>query len=37
MESILKLLSEQQSLSAGTSLITMYIPPNGKCQYRREN
>ena len=30
MEKFLKLLSEEQSLSGGTSLITMYIPPNGK-------
>ena len=37
MESFLKLLFEQQSLSGGTSLITMYVPPNGKCQYLREN
>ena len=30
METFLNLLLEQQSLSGGTSLITMYIPPNGK-------
>lgn len=38
MELFLKLLSEEQSLSGGTSLITLYIPPNGKnCQYPHEN
>lgn len=30
METFLKLSSEQQSLSGGTGLINMYIPPNGK-------
>ena len=29
MEDYIRLLSQQQSLSGGTSLITMYIPPNG--------
>ena len=28
MEDYIRLLSQQQSLSGGTSLITMYIPPN---------
>ena len=30
MEDYIRLLSQQQSLSGGTSLTTMYIPPNGK-------
>ena len=30
MEDYIRLLSQQQSLSGGTSLITMYIPPNGR-------
>ena len=30
MEDYTRLLSQQQSLSGGTSLITMYIPPNGR-------
>ena len=29
MEDYIRLLSQQQTLSGGTSLITMYIPPNG--------
>ena len=29
MEDYTRLLSQQQSLSGGTSLITMHIPPNG--------
>ena len=28
MEDYIRLLSQQQSLSGGSSLITMYIPPN---------
>ena len=30
MEDYIRLSSQQQSLSGGTSLITMYIPPNGR-------
>ena len=30
MEDYIRLLSQQQTLSGGTSLITMYIPPNGR-------
>ena len=30
MEDHIRLLSQQQTLSGGTSLITMYIPPNGR-------
>ena len=29
MEDYIRLLAKQQSLSGGTSLIFMYIPPNG--------
>ena len=29
MEDFIRLLAKQQSLSGGTSLISMYIPPNG--------
>ena len=28
MEDFIRLLAKQQSLSGGTSLISMYIPPN---------
>ena len=30
MEDYIRLLSQQQSLSGGSSLITMYIPPKSK-------
>ena len=30
MEDYIRLLSRQQSLSGDPSLITMYIPPNGR-------
>ena len=30
MEDYIRLLSQQQSLSGGSSLITMYIPPNDR-------
>ena len=30
MEDYIRLLAKQQSLSGGTSLISMYIPPNGR-------
>ena len=30
------LLSRQQSLSGGTSLITMYIPPNGRVSLSKQ-
>ena len=30
MEDFIRLLAKQQSLSEGTSLISMYIPPNGR-------
>ena len=30
MEDFIRLLAKQQSLSRGTSLISIYIPPNGR-------
>ena len=30
MEDYIRLLFQQQSLSGGSSLITTYIPPNGR-------
>ena len=30
MEDFIRLLAKQQSLSGGTSLIFVYIPPNGR-------
>ena len=36
MEDYTRLLSQQQSLSGGTSLITMYIPPNGRVSLSKQ-
>ena len=36
MEDYICLLSKQQSLSGGTSLITMYIPPNGRVSISKQ-
>ena len=36
MEDYIRLLSEQQTLSGGTSLITMYIPPNGRVSLSKQ-
>ena len=36
MEDYILLLSRQQSLSGGTSLITMYIPPNGRVSLSKQ-
>ena len=36
MEDYIRLLSQQQSLSEGTSLITMYIPPNGRVSLSKQ-
>ena len=36
MEDYIRLLSQQQSLSGGTSLITMYIPPNGRVSLSKQ-
>lgn len=36
MEDFLKRFSQQQSLSGGTSLITMYIPPNGRISLSKQ-
>ena len=36
MEDYIRLLSQQQSLSGGTSLITMYIPPNGRVRLSKQ-
>ena len=36
MEDYICLLSQQQSLSGGTSLITMYIPPNGRVSLSKQ-
>ena len=36
MEDYIRLLSQQQSLSSGTSLITMYIPPNGRVSFSKQ-
>ena len=36
MENYIRLLSQQQSLSGGTSLITMYIPPNGRVSLSKQ-
>ena len=37
MEDYICLLSQQQSLSGGTSLITMYIPLNGRVSFSKQN
>ena len=37
MEDYIRLLSQQQSLSGGTSLITMYIPLNGRVSFSKQN
>ena len=36
MEDYIRLLSQQQSLSGGSSLITMYIPPNGRVSLSKQ-
>ena len=36
MEDYIRLLSEQQTLSGGTSLITMYIPPNSRVSLSKQ-
>ena len=36
MEDYIRLLSQQQSLSGGTSLITMYIPPDGRVSFSKQ-
>ena len=36
MEDYIRLLSQQQTLSGGTSLITMYIPPNGRVSLSKQ-
>ena len=36
MEDYIRLLSKQKSLSGGTSLITMYIPPNGRVSLSKQ-
>ena len=36
MEDYFRLLAKQQSLSGGTSLISMYIPPNGKVSLSKQ-
>ena len=36
MEDYTRLLSQQESLSGGTSLITMYIPPNGRVSLSKQ-
>ena len=36
MEDYIRVLSEQQSLSGGTSLISMYIPQNGRVSLSKQ-
>ena len=36
MEDYIRLLSQQQPLSGGTSLITRYIPPNGRVSLSKQ-
>ena len=36
MEDYIRLLPQQQSLPGGTSLITMYIPPNGRVSLSKQ-
>ena len=36
MEDFIRLLAKQQSLSGGTSLISMYIPPNGRVSLSKQ-
>ena len=36
MEDYIRLLSQQHSLSGGTSLITMYIPPDGRVSLNKQ-
>ena len=36
MEDYIRLLSQQQSLSGGSSLITMYIPPNSRVSLSKQ-
>ena len=36
MEDFIRRLAKQQSLSGGTSLICMYIPPNGRVSLSKQ-
>ena len=36
MEDFIRLLAKQKSLSGGTSLISMYIPPNGRVSLSKQ-
>ena len=36
MEDCIRLLAKQQSLLGGTSLISMYIPPNGRVSLSKQ-
>ena len=36
MEDFMRLVAKQQSLSGGTSLISMYIPPNGRVSLSKQ-
>ena len=36
MENFIRFLAKQQSLSAGTSLISMYIPSNGRVNLSKQ-
>ena len=36
MEDYIRLLSQQHSLSGGTCLITMYIPPDGRVSLSKQ-
>ena len=36
MEDYIRLLAKEQSLSGGTSLISMYIPPNGRVSLSKQ-
>ena len=36
MEDFIRLLAKQQSLSRGASLISMYIPPNGRVSLSKQ-
>ena len=36
MEDYIRLLAKQQSVSGGTSLICMYIPPNGRVSLSKQ-
>ena len=36
MEDFIRLLAKQQSLSGGTSLISMYVPPTGRVSLSKQ-